>query len=86
MIIDTKQIITITEANQNFSRATRIADETKYDPGFPQKLHKTQCITSIQNAWESKRAFLFGFLLFHIWGYGTMKLYFRKFSENEVIV
>jgi len=27
MIIDTKQIITITEANQNFSRATRIADE-----------------------------------------------------------
>lgn len=28
MIIDTKQIITVTEANQNFSRATRIADET----------------------------------------------------------
>lgn len=27
MLIDTKQIITITEANQNFSRATRIADE-----------------------------------------------------------
>jgi len=27
MMIDTKQIITITEANQNFSRATRIADE-----------------------------------------------------------
>ena len=27
MIIDTKQIITVTEANQNFSRATRIADE-----------------------------------------------------------
>lgn len=28
MLIDTKQIITVTEANQNFSRATRIADET----------------------------------------------------------
>ncbi len=28
MMIDTKQIITVTEANQNFSRATRIADET----------------------------------------------------------
>lgn len=27
MLIDTKQIITVTEANQNFSRATRIADE-----------------------------------------------------------
>ena len=27
MIIDTAQIITVTEANQNFSRATRIADE-----------------------------------------------------------
>lgn len=27
MLIDTKQIITITEANQNFSGATRIADE-----------------------------------------------------------
>lgn len=27
MLINTKQIITITEANQNFSRATRIADE-----------------------------------------------------------
>ena len=27
MKIDTKQIITTTEANQNFSRATRIADE-----------------------------------------------------------
>lgn len=27
MIIDTKQIITVTEANQNFSKATRIADE-----------------------------------------------------------
>lgn len=27
MLIDTKQIITITEANQNFSKATRIADE-----------------------------------------------------------
>lgn len=27
MKIDTDQIITITEANQNFSRATRIADE-----------------------------------------------------------
>ena len=27
MIIDTKQIITVTEANQNFSRAARIADE-----------------------------------------------------------
>ncbi len=27
MMIDTKQIITITEANQNFSRATHIADE-----------------------------------------------------------
>ena len=28
MLINTKQIITVTEANQNFSRATRIADET----------------------------------------------------------
>jgi len=28
MIIDTKQIITVTEANQNFTKATRIADET----------------------------------------------------------
>ncbi len=28
MMINTKQIITVTEANQNFSRATRIADET----------------------------------------------------------
>lgn len=27
MKIDTKQIITVTEANQNFSRATRIADK-----------------------------------------------------------
>lgn len=27
MMIDPKQIITITEANQNFSRATHIADE-----------------------------------------------------------
>ena len=27
MILDTRQIITVTEANQNFSRATRIADE-----------------------------------------------------------
>ncbi|MGM9565955.1 type II toxin-antitoxin system Phd/YefM family antitoxin [Evtepia sp.] len=27
MMIDTTQIITVTEANQNFSRATRIADE-----------------------------------------------------------
>jgi antitoxin Phd len=27
MIIDTSRIITVTEANQNFSRATRIADE-----------------------------------------------------------
>ena len=27
MTIDTKQIITVTEANQNFSKATRIADE-----------------------------------------------------------
>ena len=27
MLINTNQIITITEANQNFSRATRIADE-----------------------------------------------------------
>jgi len=27
MMIDTRQIITVTEANQNFSRATRIADE-----------------------------------------------------------
>lgn len=27
MIIDTAQIITVTEANQNFTRATRIADE-----------------------------------------------------------
>lgn len=27
MMIDTAQIITVTEANQNFSRATRIADE-----------------------------------------------------------
>jgi len=26
MIIDTKQIVTVTEANQNFSRVTRIAD------------------------------------------------------------
>ena len=28
MIIDTRQIITVTEANQNFTKATRIADET----------------------------------------------------------
>ena len=28
MTIDTKQIITVTEVNQNFSRAARIADET----------------------------------------------------------
>lgn len=27
MLIDTKQMITVTEVNQNFSRATRIADE-----------------------------------------------------------
>ncbi len=27
MLIDTKQIITVTEANQNFTKATRIADE-----------------------------------------------------------
>ncbi|HXK71929.1 MAG TPA: type II toxin-antitoxin system Phd/YefM family antitoxin, partial [Clostridia bacterium] len=27
MTIDTKQIVTITEANQNFSRVTRIADK-----------------------------------------------------------
>ncbi len=27
MIIDTRQIVTITEANHNFSRAARIADE-----------------------------------------------------------
>lgn len=27
MLINTNQIITITEANQNFSKATRIADE-----------------------------------------------------------
>ena len=27
MMIDTKQIITVTKANQNFSKATRIADE-----------------------------------------------------------
>lgn len=27
MLVDTKQIITATEANQNFSKATRIADE-----------------------------------------------------------
>ena len=27
MMIDTRQIITVTVANQNFSRATRIADE-----------------------------------------------------------
>ena len=27
MLIDTKQIITATEANQNFSKATRLADE-----------------------------------------------------------
>ena len=26
MIVDTKQIISVTEANRNFSRATRIAD------------------------------------------------------------
>lgn len=28
MIIDTKQIVTVTEANQNFSRVTHIADMT----------------------------------------------------------
>jgi len=28
MILDTKQIVTVTEANQNFSRVTRIADQT----------------------------------------------------------
>lgn len=28
MMIDSRQIITVTEANQNFTRATRIADET----------------------------------------------------------
>lgn len=28
MIIDTNQIMTVTEANQNFSRVTRIADKT----------------------------------------------------------
>lgn len=27
MTIDTKKVITVTEANQNFSKATRIADE-----------------------------------------------------------
>lgn len=27
MMVDAKQIITVNEANQNFSRATRIADE-----------------------------------------------------------
>lgn len=27
MLIDTRQIISVTEANQNFSKATRIADE-----------------------------------------------------------
>ena len=27
MIVDTKQIVSITDANQNFSKATRIADE-----------------------------------------------------------
>lgn len=27
MLVDTKQIITATEANQNFSKATRLADE-----------------------------------------------------------
>ena len=27
MVFDTKQIITVTEANQNFSKATRIADK-----------------------------------------------------------
>lgn len=27
MIINTKQIVTVTEANQNFSRVTRIADK-----------------------------------------------------------
>ena len=27
MVIDTRQMITVSEANQNFSRATRIADE-----------------------------------------------------------
>ncbi len=27
MILDTRQIITVTDANKNFSRATRIADE-----------------------------------------------------------
>jgi len=27
MIIDTNQIVTVTEANQNFSRVTRIADQ-----------------------------------------------------------
>ena len=26
MVIDTKQVISVTEANQNFSKATRIAD------------------------------------------------------------
>lgn len=28
MMIDTNQIVTVTEANQNFSRVTRIADKT----------------------------------------------------------
>ncbi len=28
MLIDTKQIVTVTEANQNFSRVTKIADRT----------------------------------------------------------
>ncbi len=28
MIIDTNQIVTVTQANQNFSRVTRIADKT----------------------------------------------------------
>ena len=27
MLIDTRQIITVTDANQNFSKATRIADD-----------------------------------------------------------
>lgn len=27
MVLDTRQIISVTEANQNFSRATRIADD-----------------------------------------------------------
>ena len=34
MLIDTKQIITATEANQNFSKATRLADEYGFKPAW----------------------------------------------------